>query len=138
MGDCSSIAPTTEKVTIGNIQGTNLRLQKENALGMEDRIEGRCMFTGKNAQRKNYIAPAGYTQSGNFRELFVRWYLSLNSWHHILLLGSWLNSKNLSIVGRVMKLRSSESKLLIQIIVIMKFVEKFQKQVGPRVAINFR
>ena len=72
--------------------------------------------------------------------MFVRWLLSLDSWHNILLLlGSWLQSNILFIVSQLMKLRSSECKSLIQIILIINSsFEKFQKQVGPRVRIGFR
>ena len=77
------------------------------------------------------------TKSGHLGELFVERLLSLDGWHYILLLGSWLHSIILFFVSQVIKLRSSECKSLIQLkVIISSFFEKFQKQVCPRVEIS--
>ena len=83
-----------------------------------------------------YRVTARRTQSGQFREMFVRWLLSLDSRHYILLFGSWLHSNILFIVSQVMKQRSRECKSFIQIKLINSFYQKFQKQVGPRAGIS--
>ena len=86
-----------------------------------------------------YRVTARRTSSGHFKKLFVRWLRSLDSWHYILLFGSWLHSNILFIVSQLVKLRSSECKSLIKIVLIINsFFEKFRKQVGPPVGIGFR
>ena len=86
-----------------------------------------------------YRVTARRTESGHFRELFVRRLISLDSWHYILFFRSWLHSNILFFVSQLMKLRSIECKSLIQIILIINTsFEKLQKQVGPRVGISFR